>query len=54
MGQQCPAQVELSFHPKAETMFQMLCDDFPEDDLFGEILRADGDRAFPRTTDDAG
>ena len=54
MRQQGPAQVELTIHPTAKTMFQMLRDDLAEDDLLGEILRADRDRAFPRTADDAG
>jgi hypothetical protein len=32
----------------------MLRDDLTEDDLLGEILRADGDRVFPCTAGEAG
>jgi hypothetical protein len=35
-------------------MFQMLRDNLAEDDLLGEILRADRDRVFSRTAGDAG
>jgi hypothetical protein len=35
-------------------MFQMLRDDLAEDDLLGEILRADRDRVFSGAASDAG
>src|SRR5215510_15711031 len=34
-------------------MFQMLCHDLAEDDLFGEILRTDRDRVFLCAADDS-
>ena len=53
MRQHRPAQVEFAIHGAAKTMFQMLRDDLAEDDLLGEILRADRDRMFLRAADDA-
>jgi hypothetical protein len=54
MRQHGPAQVEFTIHAAGKTMFQMPRDNLAEDDLLGEILRADRDRMFSWAADDAG
>jgi len=54
MRQHGPAQVEFAIDAAGKTMFQVLRDNFAEDDLLGEILRADRDRLVSCAARDAG
>jgi hypothetical protein len=54
MGQHGPAQVEFTIDAAGKTMFQVLRDNLPKDNLLGEILRADRDRLVSCAARDAG